>query len=209
MKEILNSQLENSESFRTNTERTLNKIKEEFEMLVSEFDEIKNMSSYKSFISKKDVSSLNSQKNTGNISEKKPYYQVNSARGKLKNNNKNQQKTNKTEFSTKTKYNNEIKKNIPSNDNNEKIEKKQQPIFNINLNSLTINNNLSNLNSNHSMNSYSNSQKTDNDSSISPRKERQYENKVDAEDNKQVEENIISQFIINNVPKLNLSNNKK
>lgn len=203
----MNIQLENSESFRTNTERTLSKIKEEFEILVNEFDELKKMQSYKSLINKKNDSSSNSNKNTTNTNDKKSYFQINSARGKLKNNNKNQQKQTKNDFSGKTKSSNDVKNVF--NENKDKVEKKQQPIFNINLNSLTINNNLSNVNSNLSINSYSNSQKTDNDSSFSPRKERQTENKTELEESKQIEENVISKFIINNVPKLNLNSNKK
>lgn len=203
----MNIQLENSESFRTNTERTLSKIKEEFEILVNEFDELKKMQSYKSLINKKNDSSSNSNKNITNTNDKKSYFQINSARGKLKNNNKNQQKQTKNDFSGKTKSSNDVKNVF--NENKDKVEKKQQPIFNINLNSLTINNNLSNVNSNLSINSYSNSQKTDNDSSFSPRKERQTENKTELEESKQIEENVISKFIINNVPKLNLNSNKK
>ena len=38
-------QLESSESFRLNTERTLSKIREDFELIVSEFDEIKRLDS--------------------------------------------------------------------------------------------------------------------------------------------------------------------
>lgn len=50
---MLSMQIESSESFRMNTERTLNKIKEEFEMIVSEFDDIKKMDSYRFSTNKK------------------------------------------------------------------------------------------------------------------------------------------------------------
>lgn len=45
IKNLLSIHLENSESFKVSTERTLEKIKEEFEFLVSEFEEIKKIDS--------------------------------------------------------------------------------------------------------------------------------------------------------------------
>jgi len=138
LKDILSMQLESSESFRQNTERTLSKIKEEFELIVSEFDEIKRLDSQrvihnKKFEKERDSSGrVESGQTRVNNTQQQNYYNIMSLTSRSKNTNPNFNKANET------------------GSPNKKIEPnaKKGPIFNINLNSLTINNNVNNTNLN-------------------------------------------------------------
>jgi hypothetical protein len=123
-------QLENSESFRLNTERTLSKIREDFELIVSEFDEIKRLDSQRLLQGKK-YEKENEEVKSKIIGNNYNYYQMMSLTSRSKP-NVNYPK-NSTNF---TGSNNEgiINSNL----------NKKGPVFNINLNSLTINNNVNN-----------------------------------------------------------------
>lgn len=77
LKEMISIQLESSESFRLNTERTLSKIKEEFEFIVSEFEDIKRLdsqrplvSNYKRFEEKKSSSNREVDKQINSITSR-------------------------------------------------------------------------------------------------------------------------------------------
>jgi len=61
IKNLLSIHMENSESFKISTERTLERIKEEFEFLVSEFEEIKKIDSHRhSITNRKEKENKNS-----------------------------------------------------------------------------------------------------------------------------------------------------
>lgn len=129
IKDLISLHLESSESFRINTERTLNKIKEEFEVINGEFDEIKKLDSQRQIIQKneKDYSFKNSLAFGNSLT----------SRSKTGNNSKNMNINNKLKSSNNQSNNSPIVNNLRFSGNNSQVP---QLNLKMNINLTNINN---------------------------------------------------------------------
>lgn len=140
LKDLISMQLESSESFRLNTERTLSKIKEEFELIVSEFEDIKRLDSQRPIVSNYKIYE---EQNLSNREAQNDKQKINSitSRGKNKKDTKSNQRG-----SNASNNNNYINSGNPSPN----IVKKNSslPVQSISqIPQLNLNINLTNINS--------------------------------------------------------------
>lgn len=142
LKDLISMQLESSESFRLNTERTLSKIKEEFELIVSEFEDIKRLDSQRPIVSNYKIYEEQNLSNRETTNDKQKISSVTS-RGK----NKKDTKQNQRGSNASNSNNNYINSGNPSPN----IVKKNSsvPVHTISqIPQLNLNINLTNINSN-------------------------------------------------------------
>lgn len=112
LKSLISMQIESSESFRTNTERTLSKIKEEFELIVSEFNEIKRLDSQKQVMANKKYENEENCERKENIDFSKTYTFRTSLTSRSKAANSNKNSASKLNSGVKVFRNKDSKSNI-------------------------------------------------------------------------------------------------
>ena len=152
IKDLISMHIESSESFRVNTERTLNKIKEEFEIIVGDLDGIKKLDSQRQ--------NLNSKRKENDYSFKNNFTLGNSLTSRSKAGNSN---------NTKNSMNNRLKTNNQSPVINNKLRFSSNTTQVPQLN-LKMNINLTNINNNMYMDKQEQSSKDNNPQSSSSQK---------------------------------------
>jgi hypothetical protein len=87
LRDLLQSQVEYSDNFRMNTERTLNKIKEEFQTMVQELETMRRKTVKTKPTTSRDINSFNSSNTISGITKKKTNVSTNSISSSNNNNN--------------------------------------------------------------------------------------------------------------------------
>ena len=86
LRDLLQSQVEYSDNFRMNTERTLNKIKEEFQTMVQELETMRRKTVKTKPTTSRDINSFNSSNTISGITKKKTNISTNSISSSNNNN---------------------------------------------------------------------------------------------------------------------------